>query len=206
MKTLHVNLQDKEYCLYPEQNTIQKYGWVFPSEFENRTLFVTGLSGTGKTTFVKKICNKENIPYAGQTFILLKPNPVLHRSAEPDLISLTDLTKKKIIDGHFLFPTDTGRGVAYAHNQPRWDYNFAFGDIKNNLLFEFRQLDPCRIQELIQKRYASGNAFGHTFNPTIEEITTGENLLYQTAHKLFEQGADVYIRRGLNGVPWRFSK
>jgi len=206
MKTLHVSLQDKEYCLYPEQNTIQKYGWVFPSEFENRTLFVTGLSGTGKTTFVKKICNKENIPYAGQTFILLEQNPILHHTSEPDLFSLMDLTRKKIIDGHFLFPTNTRPGFNYAHNISTFSYDFSFGKIKDNLLFEFRQLEPSRIHTLIQKRYASGNAFGHTFNPTIEEITKGENLLYETAHKLFEQGADVYIRRGLNGVPWRFFK
>ncbi len=208
------------YRLSPERNLVHKWGWNFPSEIEERPLFVTGLSGTGKSTYIREICKQENVPYSSQTFVFLGKSPEISRSPYTHNSSFSDLFNSKFIDGHFLFKLPSWNKPIHAHSDEvcSSDYDslnlessFNFGDeIKEKIIFEFRQLEPTLIQEARKRREEEkllGNSLfkHHTYRPHSEEqIKKGEYLLYQTAHKLFEQGADVYIRTRFDGDPLRF--
>lgn len=209
----------RSYHLYPERNLTHKYGLDFPSEIDKKTLFLAGISGTGKSSLATRICEEEHIHYFGQTFILLREKPALYRS--PGSNSFHDLTRKKIIDGHFLFPIpSTKRNYSYEHEDSicHADYdfltlknNFLFdNEIKENMVFEFRQLKPLLIQIARKKREkAKKSGYDkfryHTYRrQTRREIKKEEYLLYQVAHNLFEQGADVYVRTSFKGTPLRF--
>ncbi|MDD5012243.1 MAG: hypothetical protein PHQ66_01180 [Candidatus Nanoarchaeia archaeon] len=223
MEAINVRFpNNRTYSLFPERNTIQKYGLSFPSEIDNRTLFITGLSGTGKSTFVRKICDEEKIPYFGQTFVFLKESPEIYRAPHVRNIPLRNLSNNKIIDGHFLFNFPSWDKPIHAHGDEVCNSDYDFLDtekdfsidseINNKIIFEFRQLEPSLIQEARKKRHEEailGNPLfkNHTYRAhSIEQIEKGEYLLYLTAHKFFEQGADVFIRTSFYGEPLRFVK
>jgi len=218
----------KAYLLYPEEKTIHKYGLDFPTEVSRRTLFVTGISGSGKTNLVSRICEKEHMQYKGQVSVLLNEKPKIifcdYSKMRQKLRQkrLSKFSGLKVVDGHFIFeiPAVKKRSL-YAHSKEvcRADYDalnlldnlLLERQLKKKFIFEFRQLSPFLIQEARKKREAEESAenlspwLKHTFRQhTEDEILKGEYLLYQAAHNLFENGLDVYIRTRFDGEPLRF--
>jgi hypothetical protein len=47
MKPITINFPKRSYHLYQENNLTHKYGLDFPSGINDKTLFVTGISGSG---------------------------------------------------------------------------------------------------------------------------------------------------------------
>jgi hypothetical protein len=213
----------QEYTLVPEENTIWKSGLQFPSEIEEKALFIAGLCGTGKSTLVSKLCEEDKKKPEGQVLLTLSSRPKIQFCPiRENLSCLNDLVKWKVIDGHFIFelPRLTGKPV-FAHKDPvcSADYDFLkIGEqfefdnsVKKKFIFEIRQLSPTLIEDFRKQRYeeqiskgiSSWNRHSYT-SRTPEEIQKGQYLYYQAAHKLFEQGIDVYIRTSLDGAPLRF--
>lgn len=218
MKQIAVRFPNKKtFYLYPERNTICKYGLDFPYEIGNRTLFLTGNSGTGKTTLVENLCKYENMTYPGQRFITF--NTFKDRAGHK---SLSDFLPEKVIDGHFTFLGFSEKKPCFVHDRKiiyPLDYSSLTlnGDVpldslvKENFIFEFRLFKPRDIKKARINRYKQEerkNCVGHTIykDQRKKNILKEEYLLVQAAHKLFAEGADVYIRTSFNGIPWRFSE
>jgi hypothetical protein len=216
-----VHFPKKTYYLCPEKNTTRRDGFIFPSEIDNRTLFLTGNSGVGKTTRMKKICENEHIGYSGQECIIF---PNLQEDRIPHK-NLSELVSEKFIEGHFtfcglsniplkkhFFPHD--RKIVYSRDYPSLEINEDLNLdslIKEKFIFEFLLPKPSFIKKLRIKRYNQEKKSNHIMHTIYKDqnkknIKKEEYLLYQTAHKLFEQGADVYIRTSFNGTPLRFLK
>jgi hypothetical protein len=212
----------KEYFLAPEENTIWKSRLEFPAEVKEKALFVTGLSGTGKTNLISTLCKQDKLDCHGQVFLTLSPLPVIKLPESMEKVNcLDDLAKCKLIDGHFLFELPRlKKNSVFAHEDLvcKTDYDalklgdFYFNDdVKKKFVFEVRQFSPTIIERNRKKRYERQIAEGmskwdrHSYvTRTSEEIQKGQYLFYQAAHNLFEQGINVYIRTSFEGTPLRF--
>jgi energy-coupling factor transporter ATP-binding protein EcfA2 len=214
----------KEYNLIPEENTIWKSGIEFPAEVEEKTLFVTGLSGTGKSTLVSKLSEGKERMYSGQVFLPFPKlkSPAVKRVEGVD--NLADLSKLGLIDGHFIFEIPKVKDIPFfAHEDSVCDADYCSlnvgkrlrfpNELKRNFIFEIRQPSARVINDNRKRRYEEQISKGipsgsrHSYFPrTDEETQKGIYLYYQAAHQLYKKGVSVYIRTSLDGKPLRFAE
>lgn len=219
IKPVEVNFPGRTFYLVPETNIVKKYGFYFPREIEQKTLFVTGISGTGKSYTAKEICKQEQVKYDRQSNIILQETPKLWR-APIKFNSISDLATNKVVDGHFLFdfPGIGKREAYYAHDPAICNLDYSNLELKGNFnadifgnkfIFEFRQFAPDLINFMRMNREKNttvpiGWGYPDFKYQSDEIINKAEYLLYQTAYKLFEKSSDVYVRLSPHGKPYRF--
>jgi len=213
----------QKYFFNYEKDIIRIADASYPSEVRNKTLFVTGLSGVGKTTAVSRFCEEEGLNYKGQVFLTF-PRSKVNFDWDEKATDLEHLAEWKVLDGHFLFNLPyLSKDILFAHDESicRANYDslklggqFEFNDnIKKNFIFEIKQLPSNAIIQFREQRFQEETRKmipfidRHSYVPrTSEEIRKGEYVLYQAAHQLYEQGLNVYIRNSLEGAPLRFAE
>ena len=216
-----VEFPDRKYRFCLEKNTLGKLDLEFPQSVKDKTLFITGVPGTGKSTLGKDLCAAGGVNYNGQAFIIFNESFKVYRYNGFRGPSLNNYLSHKIIEGHFMFQGFATNPV-FSHSEKicKKDYaNLVLKKLsaipkvfKNNLLFEFRQFSPEEIHKARLKRYeleSSENLSwcSHTFRDQKNgEIEKELFMLYQAARILHDAGADVYFRFDFDGAPWRFAE
>ena len=207
------------YVLQSETDLVEGRGLKFPMSALERTLVVTGLQGTGKSSLrqeLKRIIvgDLEEQFYHETKFTFTSHKERRAFLENPDIGWLMDYGEG-VIETGFSFDLKTGTvpAITYALISPFGTYDFSqvvLPSFIDSLSFEVRIFDPGTVLQLIKKRFnremESLDGFAHDpalLGLTARNFEAGQHLIMQAAQFLQSQGADVYVRRSFEGLPLR---